>query len=187
MSQKHEAADTAAEEMPYEPHVATENTEDPRALLQTIDALRKQLDDVQLRADRNWDMALRAKADGENLAKRLKMDVENAHKFGATKLLEEMIPVLDAFEQAILIENDGANAAVSEGIKLTMKLFLDTLTKNGVQQINPMGQMFNASLHEAISMQPSKEVAANTVTQVFQKGYQLNGRLVRPARVIVAC
>ncbi len=68
-----------------------------------------------------------------------------------------------------------------------MKLFLDTLTKNGVQQINPMGQMFNASLHEAISMQPSKEVAANTVTQVFQKGYQLNGRLVRPARVIVAC
>lgn len=178
------------EDIPYEPenlNSAVADVEDPKQLLKIVDNLRKQLDEANARAEKNWDMALRAKADGDNLAKRLKQDVESAHKFGSRKLLEDMIPVLDTFEQACQVNaSSDAMTAMVDGINLTMKLFLDTLAKHGVEQLDPAGQLFNPAVHEAIAMQPSPEFAPNMVMQVFQKGYQLNGRLVRPARVIVA-
>ena len=181
------------EDIPYAPENPLPTSpedlkhEDPKQLLKIIDALRKQLDDANARAEKNWDMALRAKAEGENMAKRLKLDVEAAHKFGSRKLLEELIPVLDTFEQACQVNmHPDSVSAMIDGVSLTMKLFVDTLAKQGVEQIDPLGLPFNPSQHEAISMQPSKDFAPNTVMQVFQKGYQLNGRLVRPARVIVS-
>jgi molecular chaperone GrpE len=116
------------------------------------------------------------------------MDVEKAHKFALERFAGDLLPVVDNLERALTFLNreDESQKALGEGVDLTLKGLLDTLAKNGVQQIDPQGQPFNPEFHQAMSIQPSADVAPNTVTFVMQKGYELNGRLVRPAMVGVS-
>ncbi|MEM7100867.1 MAG: nucleotide exchange factor GrpE [Pseudomonadota bacterium] len=132
------------------------------------------------------DQLLRQMAEVENIKRRAARDVENAHKFATEKLLNELFPVLDSLEKAVetATATEGAQA-IAEGVSLSLKLFVDTLSKNGVEQIDPLGQPFDPQLHEAMTMVPNPDAEPNSVMDVMAKGYVLNGRLVRAAKVIV--
>ncbi|WP_337842568.1 nucleotide exchange factor GrpE [Rheinheimera sp.] len=134
------------------------------------------------------DLMLRIKAEADNIRRRASMDVEKAHKFALEKFAADLLPVVDNLERALTFINreDEAQKALAEGVDLTLKSLLDTLAKNGVQQIDPQGEPFSAEKHQAMSMIPNPEVPANTVVFVMQKGFELNGRLLRPAMVGVS-
>lgn len=133
------------------------------------------------------DQAIRLQAEMENLRRRTERDVAGAHKYGSEKLIKDLLPVVDSLERGLALEVTGPDVkAVHEGMEMTMKMLLETLEKNGVKQIDPEGEPFNPEEAEAISMQPADGVDANTVLKVVQIGYSLNGRLVRPAMVIVS-
>ena len=134
------------------------------------------------------DQTLRTQAEMQNLRRRVDRDVENAHKFALEKFVGELLPVVDNLERALAaIDADDANlSAEREGIELTLKSFLGVLEGHKVKQVEPTGEHFNPDFHQAISMVPNPDVAANTVMEVFQKGYTLNDRLVRPAMVVVS-
>lgn len=130
---------------------------------------------------------LRARADLENLSKRSARDIENAHKFGLERFMTELLPVKDSVElglSAAAGENDGQK--MREGLELTLKLFDAASEKFGLQEVNPEGQSFDPEYHQAMSIQEAVGVESGTVVTVVQKGYLLNGRLLRPAMVIVA-
>lgn len=134
------------------------------------------------------DVQLRAQAEIQNIHKRSEREVENARKYALDKFAGSLIDVVDNLERAIAAtpaDND-ATKALREGIALTHKAFLEALKRNGVEQVNPVGEPFNADLHQAVSMQPSATAEPNTVSAVLAKGYALNGRLLRPAMVVVA-
>lgn len=150
--------------------------------------LQAELEKANARADENWEKVLLAKADVENMRRRTQKDVEKAHRFSIEKFAKEMLPVVDSLELG-LASAQTASAdvnAIKEGIELTHKQLLDSLEKSGVKQVNPEGEIFNPELHQAVSVVPSPEHEPNTVIQVFQKGYTLNARLLRPAMVIVS-
>ncbi len=134
------------------------------------------------------DQVLRTQAEMQNLRRRVERDVENAHKFGLERLIGELLPVVDNLERsvAILASDDAIAQSVTEGVELTLKSFLDVLERQQVEQLDPGGQPFNPEFHQAMSMVPNASVAPNTILEVYQKGYTLNGRLVRPAMVVVA-
>lgn len=148
--------------------------------------LEKQLLLAEQKAQENWDKATRAVAEVENIRRRAERDVANAHKFGVERLVKDLIPVVDSLEQALLNAGKNGHKDMAHGIELTMKLLLDALDKHGVIQLNPLSQIFNPQEHEAMTTQPTNDVAPNTILEVFQKGYKLNERIIRPARVIVA-
>lgn len=151
--------------------------------------LEDKLTQAEQKAHENWEKATRALAELENVRRRAEREVANAHKFGVEKLINELLPVIDSLEQALNIdaaEAQQAIASMKQGIELTLQLFLDVLAKFKVQQIDPVGETFNPECHEAISMQPDETAKPNTVLTVFQKGYLLDERVIRPARVIVA-
>ena len=133
------------------------------------------------------DQVLRTLAEMENIKRRAARDVENAHKFAIEKLINDLFPVLDSLEKAVeaAAAIEGAEA-ISEGVTLSMKLFVDTLAKSGVEQIDPLGEPFDPQLHEAMTMVPNPDAEPNSVMDVMQKGYELNGRLIRPAMVVVS-
>lgn len=130
------------------------------------------------------DAALRAQADVENMRRRAARDVENAHKFALERFAESLLPVVDSLEKSV--ESAADAAAVSEGVGLCLKLFLDTLARNGIEQVDPLGEPFDPSRSEAMAMVENLDAEPNSVMEVMQKGYALNGRLVRAAKVIVA-
>lgn len=146
------------------------------------------LEDARARADEHWDALLRARAEAENLKRRHAMELEKAHKFALDSFVRELLGVRDSLElghEAAI--GEGADLAkLREGTGLTLKLLTDVMNKFGVEQIDPAGEPFNPEFHQAMTMQPRDDVPANTVTAVVQKGYLLNGRLVRPALVIVS-
>lgn len=146
--------------------------------------LEQKLFAAEQQAHENWEKAVRATAELENVRRRATEDVRNAHKFGIEKFVNALLPIADSLEQAL--QGAEQDAKQREGIELTMKLFLDALEKFDVRQINPEGEVFDPQLHEAISMQDAPGVAPNTVLVVFQKGYTLHNRVIRPARVIVS-
>jgi len=150
--------------------------------------LQTQVEKETARAEEYHDKFLRLQADLENIRRRAKRDVEDAHKYGVTRLVEALLPVVDSLERGLEIdaEENGAIKAMREGMELTLKMFLDVMAKNGLEQINPMGQPFDPAHHEAISMQDGGDAEPNTVLTVVQKGYLLNERVVRPAMVVVA-
>ncbi|OGV26212.1 MAG: nucleotide exchange factor GrpE [Legionellales bacterium RIFCSPHIGHO2_12_FULL_37_14] len=150
------------------------------------DDLEAQLLAAEKKAEENWDKATRAVAEVENIRRRAERDVANAHKFGVEKLIKDLIPVVDSLEQALANADKEKHKDMAHGIELTLKLLLDALAKHEVVQLNPAGQPFNPQEHEAMTTQPSNEVPSNTVLEVFQKGYKLNDRVIRPARVIVS-
>ncbi|CAH9056976.1 Protein GrpE [Pseudoalteromonas holothuriae] len=134
------------------------------------------------------DGVVRAAADVENIRRRAAQDVEKAHKFALEKFANELLPVIDNLERAIEFsdrENETLKP-VLEGIDMTVKSFSDAVAKFGVETVNPKGEAFNPELHQAMSIQPSNDVSPNTVLAVMQKGYTLNGRLLRPAMVMVS-
>ena len=155
---------------------------------QKLEELRQKLEAAQVKADESFNRAARAMADAENIRRQADRDVEKAHKFALESFIKSLLPIMDTLERALEFDpkKDSASEVqvMHEGISLTLKMFLDTLTKFGVEQINPTDQMFNPELHEALSMAPAPDKKANHVLQVIQKGYLLNGRITRRARVI---
>tara|TARA_R110000823_G_scaffold28045_83_gene81704 strand:+ start:2984 stop:3637 length:654 start_codon:yes stop_codon:yes gene_type:complete len=134
------------------------------------------------------DQVLRTHAEMQNLRRRMERDVENAHKYALEKFVGELLPVVDNLERSIqaMADVDGDFKAVSDGIELTLKSFQDVLARFKVEAVDPGGEAFNPDLHQAMSMLEVPDVKPNTVIDVFQKGYTLNGRLIRPAMVVVA-
>ncbi|MCV6614021.1 MAG: nucleotide exchange factor GrpE [Cellvibrionaceae bacterium] len=172
-------------EMPEvdESDVAAERVEDvnPVELIGQIEALNNELAQAK-------DQAIRAQAEAQNVRRRAEQDVEKAHKFGLEKFVGDMLTVVDNLERALgaMDAEDEALKASREGIELTHKSLLDGLKRHKVEQIDPAGEPFDPEYHQAMTMVPNPEVEPNTVMDVFQKGYTLHGRLVRPAMVVVA-
>lgn len=137
-------------------------------------------------ADENYDKYLRAAAELENVRKRATRDVESAHKFALERFCSELLAVKDSLEMGLAAADKADAQSLLEGKKATLKLLTATMERFGVVELNPEGVPFDPQEHEAMTMQPSADVEPGSVLTVFQKGYALNGRLLRPARVVVA-
>src|SRR5688572_1776150 len=132
------------------------------------------------------DSVLRAHAEVQNMRRRCEADVEKAHKFALEKFSAALLPVMDNLERALAAIPESASEQVrslSEGVELTLKSFLETLSKFNVVQLNPLGEPFDPQMHQAITMVNNPNVVPNTVIEVMQKGYALHGRVIRPAMV----
>jgi molecular chaperone GrpE len=143
---------------------------------------------LQLEVAAAKDQVLRVQAEMQNLRRRAERDVENAHKYALDKFAPALLPVVDNLERALaaIDSEDAAQKSVAEGIELTLKTFVEVLTRHKVEVVDPAGQPFDAELHQAVSAVPNPDLEPNTVIDVFQKGYTLNGRLLRPAMVVVS-
>jgi len=148
--------------------------------------LAAELNEATGKAEENWNLYLRAAAEVENVRKRAARDVENAHKYALEAFGKEMLAVRDSFELGIEAADAADATSLVEGNKATLKLLTTALERFGISELNPLGEQFNPELHEAISMLPSPDAEPGTVLVVVQKGYTLNGRLLRPAMVVVA-
>jgi molecular chaperone GrpE len=134
------------------------------------------------------DSVLRAKAEVENMRRRTEQEIDKARKYALNKFAEELLPVIDNLERAIAAadaENDVVKP-ILEGVEMTHKTFVDVVAKFGLKEINPEGETFNPEQHQAMSIQESADHESNTVMFVMQKGYELNGRVLRPAMVMVS-
>lgn len=154
----------------------------------SAEALQLQLEQAQQQAAANLDKAIRAMAEMENLKKRVQKDLDDERKYGLAKFAKELLSVLDSLELGIQAANGNSPEMVKlrEGSELTIKQFEAVFAKFNIETIDPTGQPFNPELHQAMVMQPSATAQPNSVLNVFQKGYVLNGRLLRPAMVVVA-
>jgi molecular chaperone GrpE len=134
------------------------------------------------------DQVIRVKADAQNVRRRAEQDVEKAHKFALDKFAKELLPVIDGLEKAVEAEIAAGNEMnpLREGVEMTLSMFLSSIQKFNLEQIDPIGKPFDPSLHEAMSMVEVPNAEPNTVIAAMQKGYTLNGRLVRPAMVMVS-
>jgi molecular chaperone GrpE len=150
-------------------------------LVARVQALEEQLAAAQ-------DQSLRMAADLQNVRRRAEQDVEKAHKFALEKFANDLLPVVDSLERGLELTSpdDEAIKSVREGIELTLKLFHDTFKRFQLETIDPHGAPFNPEHHQAMAMQESTNVEPNSVLKVFQKGYLLSGRLLRPAMVVVS-
>lgn len=146
------------------------------------------LNEARSKADENWNQLMRARADLENLRRRQEKELENAHKFALERFVEALLPVKDSLELGLsaAVEESAAVEKLREGTELTLKLLRDVMQKFNVTEVDPQGAPFDPRWHQAMSMQPRDDVPPNTVVTVVQKGYTLNGRLVRPAMVMVS-
>lgn len=145
-----------------------------------------ELEVLQAKADENWDSYLRAAAELENVRKRTRRDVENAHRFALERFGKELLAVRDSLEMGLASGDKASVESLIEGSEATLKLLGTTMQQFGIETIDPAGEPFDPEFHEAISMQPSDDVEPGSVAAVVQKGYSLNGRLLRPAMVVVA-
>ena len=157
---------------------AVENTEET-----SIESLQAELEEAKAKADENWDKALRVQAEMDNLRKRSEKQVEDAHKYAIKKFIEELLPVADSLEMGYAVQ--GEVEQIREGIGLTMNVLKAAMEKFSVVAVDPLGEKFNPELHQAMGMQPSEEYENDHISAVMQKGYTLNGRIVRPAMVMV--
>jgi molecular chaperone GrpE len=139
---------------------------------------------AEARAQEHRDLYMRALAEMENIRKRAARDIEQAHKFALERFANELIAVKDSLELGLAASGDVQT--LRAGTESTLKQLTNAFEKNGLTEIDPLGQQFDPQHHEAMAMQPSAEHVPDSVVQVVQKGYLLNGRLLRPARVIVA-
>ncbi len=141
---------------------------------------------AEAKAAENWDRYLRAAAEMDNIRKRASRDVENARKFALESFGRELLAVCDSLEMGIEAADNADAGALLEGKQATLKLLSTTLERFGIQQVDPLGEPFDPEFHEAMTMQPSADAEPGSVLTVVQKGYTLNGRLLRPAMVVVA-
>ncbi len=146
------------------------------------------LEDARARADQTQDQLLRTRAEMENMGRRQAKELENAHKYALDGFVKELLAVRDSLELGQTAARDPAADIdkLREGTDLTLKLLTDVMGKFGVERVDPEGEPFNPEYHQAMTMQPRADVPANTVVGVVQSGYLLNGRLVRPALVMVS-
>jgi len=154
----------------------------------TVESVQAELEMALAKVDEQQADVLRAQADAQNTRRRSEQDVAKAHKFGQEKLMTEVVSLLDNLGRAIEAGSaDGASlTSLLEGVQMSQKMLLDGLKKFNVDQLDPHGEPFNPELHEAMTAVPNPDLEPNTVMEVFQKGYTLNGRLVRPAMVVVS-
>lgn len=175
---------------------AAADTEEPGY---SVDALRVELAEAQAaleasraEAESLKDQALRAVAEADNVRKRADRSIENAHKYALERFVNDLIPAVDSFERAVDAAADlqasggTAVASMAEGLELSLKLLADAMRRQGIEVVDPVGAPFDPTLHEAMTMMENPEAEPGSVIEVFQKGYTVNGRLARPARVIVA-
>ena len=158
---------------------------------ESLASLREALQQAQVEAAAERDRALRAVAEAENTRKRADRSIANAHKFALEKFVGDLLPAIDSFERAVEAaakaeSQDETAQAIVEGVELSLKLLNDAMQKQGIAVVDPTGAPFDPNLHEAMSMIESATAEPGSVLEVFQKGYTINGRLARPARVIVA-
>ncbi|HHQ4886172.1 TPA: nucleotide exchange factor GrpE [Aeromonas veronii] len=178
----------AMEQVEAQPVEPTDVDSEVTAEQARIAELEEQLETAIQKAAEERERALRTAAEMENLRRRTELDVEKAHKFALEKFAAELLPVLDNLERAIELadkENDALKPMV-EGVELTLKSMQSGVAKFGLVALDPTNQPFDPNAHQAMSMVPSADVAPNTVIAVMQKGYQLNGRVIRPAMVMVS-
>lgn len=139
---------------------------------------------------REKDIQLRAQAEIQNIRRRAEQDVEKAHKFALEKFSKELLTVVDNLERGLdaldKAVTDETTQALVDGVEMTHKEFISTLGKFGVESVGVVGEAFNPELHQAISMQPAEGIEPNHISVVLQKGYTLQGRVLRPAMVMVA-
>ena len=171
------------EEIADEDASEAESEEEPP----TVESLSAELAEAETRVAEFKDQALRAKADVENMRRRAARDVENAHKYALERMTGELLPVLDSLEKAVESAAAAKDAgAIGEGVELSLKMFLTVLRKVGIEQLDPLGEPFDPQFHEALAMVENPDSEPNSVMEVIQRGYSLNGRLVRAAKVVVA-
>lgn len=181
-----EAVEAAETEQPAGDEAAVEaELAEPAAEGEDVAAL---LEDARAKADEHWDLVLRTQAELENLKRRQERELENAHKYALEKFVGEIVGVWDSLELGHQAAQDESAdvAKLREGTELTLKQLESVMGKFNVEQLNPEGEPFNPDFHQAMSMQPRDDVPPNTVVAVIQRGYTLNGRLVRPALVMVS-
>ncbi len=177
-----EAEQSAAATPEQQPEI-----EEPLAEASVEDALRQENENLQQQVKDNLEKALLAQAEMENLRKRTARDMENAHKFALDKFTKELLPVIDSLELGLFATDTIEDTdSLKQGMDLTLKKFLDVMQKFGVSVVEAEGEKFDPEKHEAISMQEVDDAEPGTVITVIQKGYELNGRLIRPAMVIVS-
>lgn len=168
---------------------ASDARQDADSAAESHEALRLGLQDAQAKADEYWNELLRARAELTNLQRRAERDLGNAHKYGLERFAGELLPVLDSLELGLNAASEGGipdPEKLREGMDLTLKLLLSAVGKHGITPIDPRGERFNPELHQAMASQPVPGVEPNTVVTVYQKGWRLNDRLLRPAMVVVA-
>jgi molecular chaperone GrpE len=167
---------TAAEEQATEEASVSATDADPETVAAELAA----------KVDENWQKYLRVAAELENVRKRAARDVENAHKFALERFAVELLAVRDSLEMGLAAGEDADVESLRQGKEATLKQLTTIMERFGVEELDPQGEPFDPTLHEAMTMQPSAEVEPGSVLTVFQKGYALHGRLLRPARVVVA-
>ena len=172
-------------------NVEVNSTESPAqvAVEQGPEDVHLLLQDARNKADEHWNQLLRAKADLDNLRRRAERDVEQAHRYGLERLVQELLPIKDSLELGLSASQGAEGEAVKglrEGTELTRKMLQNALEKFGVKELNPQGERFNPELHQAMSVQERADAEPNSVLLVCQKGYLLHDRLIRPAMVIVS-
>lgn len=148
-----------------------------------IAQLREELAKAEQKGAESWETLVRLQAEMDNQRKRSEKQVSDAHKFAVQKFVEQLLPVIDSLEMGLQAEGD--LDSIREGMQLTLKQFESLMEKQNLASVNPLGEKFDPGLHQAMGMQPSDEYADGLVSAVMQKGYTLNGRLVRPAMVMV--
>ncbi len=157
----------------------------------SVEGEGSEVEELKAQVQEFQEQMLRSQAEMQNVRRRAEIDVEKAHKFALEKFVKELLPVADSLEKAVEStegheESGELVASIREGVEMTLGLFTSSLKKFNVEQINPVGEPFDPQHHEAMSMVPAPDAEPNSVVAVVQKGYLLNGRVVRPAMVMVA-
>ena len=179
------------EELVEEVQQETTATEDPlEEAIARVQELEEQLKaQVEETSKKEQDLLLRTRAEIDNMRRRSEQDIEKAHKFALEKFSKDILNTIDNLERALATpanKEDENIKALFDGVELTLKELLSTVSRFGVEPVGAVGDIFNPDLHQAISMQPAEGFATNQITTVLQKGYTLNGRVIRPAMVMVA-
>ena len=168
------------------PEADEESSIELESELESANADEDPLESMRAKAEENWEKYVRAAAELENVRKRALRDVEKAHKYSLERFARELLAVRDSLELGLEAGVDAGAEALLKGNQATLKLLVTTMEQFGISVVDPHGEPFNPELHEAMTMQPSRDVESGSVLAVFQKGYTLNGRLLRPALVVVA-
>ena len=171
----------------FDAEVAAENSENMESKEVDVELLQRQLEKLQEQSKVSLDKVVRAQAEMENLRKRAARDVENAHKYALEKFTNELLPIMDSLELGLSASVKAKNLDdLCKGMELTLEMFNTVMEKFGITMIEPKGEKFNPELHDAVSMQETDDSNSGIIIEVMQKGYTLNGRLIRPAMVVVA-
>ena len=171
----------------FDAEVAEENSENIESKEVDVEFLEGQLEKLQEQSKASLDKVVRAQAEMENLRKRAARDVENAHKYALEKFTNELLPIMDSLELGLSASVKAKNLDdLCKGMELTLEMFNTVMEKFGITMIEPKGEKFNPELHDAVSMQETNDSNSGIIIEVMQKGYTLNGRLIRPAMVVVA-